>query len=158
LGCPIPVGARRASPTSPPPGVYTDHPAVVLNRFGDGQAVYSVYDLESADHHRDLFMRLLGLMSGPFAFEVEAPKCVEVTLFSQEDRQRKLISLINFQKELPNIPVDGVKVRVRLDDRDVRQVVMLPGGQDQPFEIVGGCVEFAMPRLETFRMLAVDYQ
>jgi hypothetical protein len=90
--------------------------------------------------------------------EAEAPKCVEVTLFRQGDRQRDLISLINFQKELPNVPVYGVKVRGRLGNRDVRRVVLLPGEQDQPFKTVGDYVEFGVPRLETFRMPAVDYQ
>jgi hypothetical protein len=141
-----------------PPGRDTGYPALLLHRFGAGRCLYAAGDVESADPHRELFVRLIRLLAGPFSFEVEAPRCVEVTLFHQPDRQRYLIGLVNFQKELPNIPVEGIRVRVRLPHRVPRRLRVLPQGRKQDFAVRGDTVEFQAPRLETLLMLGLDYE
>lgn len=146
-----------ASIHNDPPGRPTRHPALVLNRFGRGQALYVAGDLETCNLHREIFIRLIQLVARPFAFEADAPKAVEVTLFHQEDKHRFLVNLVNFQSELPNIPVEGVKVRVRLDGRSVRRVLILPAEQEVGYTIRDGYAEFTAPRLETFAMFALDY-
>jgi hypothetical protein len=146
-----------ASIHNDPPGRPTRHPALVLNRFGQGQAMYVAGDLESFDFHREIFIRLIRLLARSFAFEADAPKAVEVTLFHQEDRRRFIINLVNFQKELPNIPVEGIRVKVRLDGKNVRRVLILPMEKESGYTISDGYAEFTVPRLETFAMLALDY-
>jgi hypothetical protein len=148
---------RFASIHNNPPGRYTDHPAVVFHRFGEGQCVYVAGDLESADPHRDLFIHLIRFLSGPFSFAADAPKCVEVTLFHQAEPQRYLLSLVNFQKELPNVPVEGIRVRVRRDHRTPQRLLVLPQEEKWGFEVQGNYVEFTAPRLETLLMLALEY-
>ena len=140
-----------------PPGIYTSQPAAVLNRFGQGQALYVAGDLESADPAREVFVNLLRLLARPFSFEAEAPKPVEVTLFHQPDRRRFIINLLNFQKELPNIPVEGIRIRVRLDDKAPRRLTLLPTGQELAYTVRDGYAEFGAPRLETFLMFALEY-
>jgi len=149
---------RFSSIHSNPPGRPTTRPAVVLNRFGKGAAIYAAGDLESSPEHRETFVRLLGLIARPFSLEVDGPKAVEATLFHQPDRGRFIVNLLNFQSELPNIPVDGIRVRLRLDGRQVRRVLVVPEERELPHAVSGAYVEFAAPRLETFRMLAVDYR
>lgn len=148
---------RFASIHNNPPGRYTDHPAVVFHRFGEGQCIYAAGDIESADPHRDLFIRLIRRLAGPFSFEADAPKCVEVTLFHQAERQRCLLSLVNFQKELPNIPVEGIRLKVRRDQRIPRRLLGLPEEEEIDFEVQGDYIEFTVPRLETLQMLALDF-
>ena len=148
---------RFASIHNNPPGIYTDRPAIVLNRFGKGMALYVAGNLEAADAHREVFIRLIRLLGGPFSFAAQAPKPVQVTLFHQLDRRRYLICLINFQKELPNIPVHDVRVRVRLADQVPRQLRTLPGEEALAYQVEDGELEFVIPRLETFAMCALDY-
>ena len=99
-----------------------------------------------------------GCLAQPFSFEADAPKAVEVTLFHQpEIRGACVVSLVNFQKELPNMPVEGALVRVRFDNRRVKELTLLPEEQAWPYEINCGYVEFRTQKFETFCMFALDY-
>jgi hypothetical protein len=140
-----------------PPGIRTGRPAIVLNHFGQGQAMYVAGDLENADPHRGVFVSLIRLLAKPFSFEAEAPKAVEVTAFRQEGKRRTIVSLVNFQKDLPNIPVEGIKVRVRLDGKAPRRLLALPSESPLAYQVQGDCIEFVAPRLETLAMFALDY-
>ena len=64
---------------------------------------------------------------------------------------------MNFQKDLPNIPVEGIRARVRLDGKAVRRLVVLPSETPVSYEVKDGTVHFVAPRLETFLMLALEY-
>jgi len=149
---------RYSSIHSNPPGVYTNDPAIVLNRFGDGRAIYTAGDLENNELYRGIFASIIRMLGGEFSFESDAPKCVEITMFHQADTGRYLISLVNSQKELPNIPVDGVNVRVDLGGKSVKRLLLLPGEQEMEFKMNGGYAEFTVPMIDTFRMVALDYE
>ncbi len=148
---------RFASIHSNPPGVSTDNPAVVYNQFGKGKVIYVAGDLENAEVASGIVANLLRFLYDQYSFEAEAPAAVEVCAFHQEDRMRLLVNLLNFQEEQPNIPVDGIKVRVRLENVKPKRLVILPEEKKVPFEVRGGYAEFTLPRLETFAMLALDY-
>jgi hypothetical protein len=147
-----------ASIHSDPPGIPTDSPAVVINRFGKGTAIYVAGDLELSDAYRDTFIGLLRRSEPVFTFEADAPKVVEVTAFDQPDKHRLIISLVNFQQELPNIPVDDVSVRIALGGRQPGQLLLLPDQQAWPYTKEDGKVCFTAPRLETFHMFALTYE
>jgi hypothetical protein len=66
--------------------------------------------------------------------------------------------LVNFQKDLPNIPVDNVCVKVRLERRRVKRLVSLPDERKLDFEVRDQLVQVQVPRLETFHMMALDYE
>lgn len=140
-----------------PPGVYTGQPAMLLNRYGEGKAIYCAFEIETFDPARAFFIRLLRLLAGPLSFEADAPKPVEMTLFDQPDRARWIISLLNFQKDLPNIPVEAVRVRVRLEGRTPRRLLVLPGETELVYEEQEGYAQFTAPRLDTFLMFALEY-
>jgi len=153
--------ARFASIHSNPPGIPTDYPSIVLNEYGKGKALYVATDLESVeqDAHRLIFTNLIKMLSSkPFSFEADAPESVEITLFHQEDKNRYLINLLNFQAELPNIPIEGMKIRIRLDKKEPKRLMKLPGERELAYEVKGGYVHFVVPNLETFLMLALDYR
>jgi len=117
-----------------PPGIATGYPALVVNRYGEGQAIYCTMALEGADVHREVFANLVRQMAAPFSVRSDAPKSVEVTTYHQPDKKRYILSLVNFQKELPNIPVSGIRVGVRLGTRTARQLLLLPDAKPWPFE------------------------
>jgi hypothetical protein len=100
---------------------------------------------------------MISHLAGSFTFEADAPKPVEITAFHHSENRRYIINLVNFQKELPNIPVEGVRIRLRLGEHMPRQVRMLPDGEPLGFKTQEGTVEFSTPRLETFIMVAVEY-
>jgi Hypothetical glycosyl hydrolase 6/Beta-galactosidase trimerisation domain len=141
-----------------PPGIPTDHPAIILNQFGTGHVIYVSGELENSEVYRPIFINLIRQLFGSFTFEADAPQSVEVSAFHQEEKRRYLVSLVNFQKDLPNIPVDNVCVKVRLERRRVKRVVSLPDERKLDFEVRDQLVQIQVPRLETFHMMALDYE
>ena len=139
-----------------PPGRPTDHPAVVLNTFGAGQAIYATGDIESMDPHRDVFLRMVRMLTGPLSFEAEAPRCIEITAMRQTRRNRTIISLVNFQKDLPNIPVHDIRLSIRLGGAKPERLLLLPEGTVWPFEVADGAVTFGVPVVDTLQMFALD--
>ena len=143
-----------------PHGPTTQYPAIILRKFGKGKVCYVAGDLEAAeyDSHQIVFINLVkGLAKRPFAFEVDGPKSVEVTLFHQEGNKRYLINILNFQQELPNIPVQGIRVKIRLDGKASQRLTVLPDEKELPYEVKDNYLEVVIPRLETFMMLGLDY-
>jgi hypothetical protein len=149
---------RFVSIHSNPPGIYTDYPAVVLHEYGRGTVIYAASALERTHIHRDVFANLVRLLASPFTAHAVAPKSVEMTIFHQAEDQRFIISLVNFQHELPNIPVHDVRVGVRLGERSVARLLLLPGEKAWPYELADGRLEFVAPALETLHMFALDYR
>jgi len=108
--------------------------------------------------HRELFVRLIkSLVKEGFSFEVDAPKSVEVIMFYQEEKRRYIVNLLNFQQELPNIPVFGIKLRIKTEDKTFSRVVILPEETPLNFEKREGYLEIEIPRLDTFLMLGIYY-
>ena len=148
---------RYASIHSNPPGIATDNPAVVLNQFRKGKAVYVAGELESHETCHHIFINLVRLLTNAFSFEGQAPKAVEISAFHQEDQQRYLINLVNFQKDLPNIPAEGIRVKFQLQGKTAKRLLLLPEGKPVPLEKGWDFIQFTVPVLETFRMFALEY-
>jgi hypothetical protein len=151
-----------ASIHSNPPGPVSDRPALVRHRFGRGLAIYSagVIERESGEAQQQVFAALIcSLARRPFRFEARAPKAVEVTVFHQPARRRFLVNLLNYQELLPNVPVSGATVRVWVGrQRRVRRALVLPAERPVPWRRDGEYVVLRVPRIETFRMVALEYR
>lgn len=147
--------SRFSSIHSDPPWRPTDNPEIVFHPFGKGAVIYCSSLVENMDTLRDTFVSLVRRLHSEFQFEVDAPPCVEVTLFHQPDRQRHVLSLVNFQKELPNIPIDGMTCRVRLGAAP-KTVRRIPDPAEVPSELRDGVLEFRVSRLETLAMYAIE--
>lgn len=146
-----------ASIHSDPPGITTDSPALVINRYGKGQAIYVAGELELSDAYRDLFIRLLRMAAPAFTFEAEAPKVVEITAFHQPEQRRYIACLVNFQQELPNIPVHGITLRLDVGDAPATRVLALPQGAPVSWSTRDEKVVFDVASLQDFAMFAVEY-
>ena len=156
LPWPAPQPSLFSSIHSNPPWVQTGNPEVVFNRFGKGRVVYCASVLEDIDGLRATFIRLVRRLQPEFAFEADAPAAVELTLFAQKDRKRHVLCLVNFQSQMPNLPVDGIEVRLRLPRR-VRSIRQLPDGQPIKFRQQKGVLTFTAPRLRTLAMFALNH-
>ena len=149
--------SRYASIHSNPPGIATSDPAVVLHRFGKGKVLYVAGEIESSELYADIVANFIRMLGGDFCFEAQAPQSVEVTAFRQAENNRIVVNLVNFPKDLPSSPVDGIKMKLNIGGREVKRVVLLPDGTAVDHESAGGRVSFEVPRMETFAMLAVDF-
>lgn len=146
-----------ASIHSDPPWQATDNPEVVLHRFGKGQAVYCATPIEMEENLREVFVRLIRRLLPAPVLEMDAHPVVEATLFHQPERKRYLLSLVNFQHELPNIPIEGIRARLRVS-QSVKAVYLLPEGKVVRFQRARGEIAFTIPRLQTLAMLGVEYE
>lgn len=140
-----------------PPGVATEQPALVLNQYGAGKALYVAGDLETPAANQAVWINLLRLLSPVFSLEVDAPAAVEVTLFHQPEQGRFLLNLVNFQKQLPNIPVYDIGCGVRIAGKTPQRVTLLPAAEELRFTTDKDVARFCLPKLETFAMLALEY-
>jgi len=147
---------RFSSIHSNPPWVTTDHPEVVFNRYGAGKTLYSASLQEEVETLQENIIRLLQRLNDSPTFEAQAHPTVEISLFYQPDRRRHLLNLVSSQRDLPNIPLDGIKIRLRLRQR-VQSVRPLPSGRALRLRREGDAVAFTVPRLNTLLMLAVNH-
>jgi hypothetical protein len=151
---PAPDDSRFSSIHSNPPWQPTSHPEVVLNHFGKGKAIYCASPIETIEPLADTLVRLLRRLHADYSFEAVAPAAVELTLFRQPELHRYRLTLVNFQKDLPNVPVHQIPVRLRLPEK-VHRIVTLPGNDVLPHAEHEGVVRFTVPKLETLAMIAI---
>jgi hypothetical protein len=155
-----PQGYEYANLLQNPPGIRTNHPSLILNRFGNGKVLYAAGPIEIWDYStlRAIFGRLIkSLGTRPMHFTAQAPHAVELTVFHQPNARRLILHALNSQVELPNIPVDDVRVSVWLQGKQPRRVQLMPSGMDIKYGVRDDRVEFTLPRLETYRMCAISY-
>ncbi len=143
-----------ASTHNNPPGIRTPHPAVVAHRFGRGSALWAAGPMETADDSQDALCPLLLRLAGGSSVETNAPRVVEVTVFSQP--RRLVVSLVNFPRELPPVPVHDLVVTVRAVGTGARGVTAVPAGTALAFTTGKDSVTFTIPVLGTFAMAAVE--
>jgi Hypothetical glycosyl hydrolase 6 len=156
LPWPAPEPTQFSSIHSDPPWEETPNPEVVLNRFGKGRCIYCASPLEDAPGLAEGFVALIRRLHGGFAFEADAPAWVELSLFSQPERGRHVLSLLSFQAEQPPLPVDGISVRLRIPAK-VAAVRELPGGATVPHRLDGDTLVIDAPRLETLALFALEH-
>jgi hypothetical protein len=141
-------GSRFASIHSDPPWIATDQPEITRHSFGKGQAIYCASLIENMENAKSALVNLVRDLKDAFQLEVDAPQSVEATLFRQPDRKRYVLSLLNFQKEMPNIPVQGIRCRMNVIE-PIRSVNQLVANRAIQFEKTETGIAFETPRLET---------
>jgi len=86
-----------------------------------------------------------------------APPSVEITVLRSTTAEACLIGLVNYQKELPNVPVYGAWVDLRLPGRAPKACTLVSAGQALPFTFADGVIHFTVPVLETMEMVVVTF-
>jgi hypothetical protein len=155
------IGAHFAQIWSNPPALVAGKdPAIVVNSFGKGKAIWVAAPIEKLTGAAvsALVSHLLRTaLSGPYKFEVDANPAVEVTVYRQEKNQRLLVGLLNMQEEVPAIAVDAT-VRVQIPDGGkARRVLRLPEQKEMAFTEARPYVQFHIPAFDVFAMVLVEY-
>ncbi len=97
-----------ASIHSSPPWEDLTVATIVTNEFGSGRAIYSAASIEAVDSEAEtaLFVGLISsLVDGHFSHGAVAHPSVWMTTFDQRDHHRVMASFLNYQEELPPVPV-----------------------------------------------------
>ena len=144
---------------SNPPVKLTEHPALVRKVFGKGQVLWSAAALEAAVQppHQQAFKHIIkSQLCRPAAFETNAHPSVELILFDQPDRSRRLLCLVNMQEALPPIPIYGISVSIRLAGSALVRIVRIADATVLPHRVEGDRVYFNTDLPGLFEMIAIE--
>jgi len=154
---------------SSPPGQYTGHPAITLNLYGKGRAVFLSNDIFYAYAHRsqwnlkNLFKNLLIIADPERLIEMDAPGVVEVVLAKKDNSTQ--VHLVNHYREkalgVANtivehvLPVTGIDIKVRMDTTPA-SVIQQPEGIKLKWKYSDGYVSFQVTNLEIYSIVVIE--
>lgn len=152
----LPSEDRYAAILTEPAGQFTDRPALYETSYGKGTVIYSSAMLESGDHisQRETFYRILKYLGGRFSVELKDYAALEITRFEREGKT--MLHLLNYQRELPNIPVYNLKFEVVANGK-VSAVKILPEGRELDCETEGEIIRVHLPYLKDYALIEVSY-
>lgn len=153
---------KFASAITDPPGQHTEFPSIVFNQYGKGRTIWSAAQFEymKKPDQRKVFRNLLEkLLDGrKWTIETNAPRCVEMSIYHQEEKGRYILNLLNFPSELPATVAHGIEVTMDLPQR-VEKILYLPEEKEVPFYYTeDGRVTLQAEPLEIFDMYAIIYE
>jgi hypothetical protein len=143
---------------SNPPGILTSFAGLTVHTYGKGRAVYLAAPLlkQQMDAQQSFGAWLLQEYTPPALVRAtNAPVCVEITVLRGMDTGATLVAMVNYQKELPNVPVLGVKVKLEWTDQEPKRCVAVSTGAALAFTCAQGALSFEVPLLETIEMVEI---
>ncbi|MCX6992713.1 MAG: alpha-L-fucosidase [Kiritimatiellaeota bacterium] len=156
-----PDSAKYASIHSNPPGVVTDYAGLTANKYGKGQCLYLSSPVFSLQHNaQQTFGTWLFNEYSPSSLVVatNAPECVELTLLKSTTRNAYIAGFVNYQKELPNVPVRDLYATIRLPDGVIpKSCRRVSDNKKIAVKIEQGALRLEVPCLETIEMIEVLY-
>ncbi len=144
---------RYASIHSNPPGKRAEFAGLVKNHYGKGTCIY-LYSglLKSLQHSQQSFGERLFKQYLPefLAISRNFPPSAELTLLESEEPGTLLLGAVNYQEELPNLPLLEVELSLRLPEGFApKSCFRASDGGEQPFRFAEGIFTVAIPRLDT---------
>lgn len=153
---------------SSPPGKYTGSPAITMNVYGKGKAVFlnnnifGAYYLRPQWNLKNMFRNLLNEVIAEKLIEIEAPSNVEVVL--SEKGGAKQVHLVNHyrDKSIGNsntivenvLPVHNINIKVKAGER-AGSVKLMPENEKLDFEYNKGYVSFMIPKLHIYSIAVI---
>lgn len=146
--------------SNPPAAVPGLDPAIVVHPFGKGKAIWVAAPIETETGAATTALvrhLLLTALPGPYKFEADASRAVEITVYRQEKNQRLLVGLLNMDEEASAELVEAT-IRVQIPDgRKAKRVLHLPEQKELASTSVGPYVQFHVPAFDVFAMALVEY-
>ena len=150
--------AHYASIHSNPPGRSTGCVGLSVHAYGKGRCIYlapPVLALQQAAQESFGAWLLQEYTPAPLVVRTNAPAAVEITLLRSTTASAWLVGLVNYQKELPNIPVQNLQVSLRLP-QGVPATTCTSNNTPLPFTFTDGILSFTLPLLETLEMVEIS--
>lgn len=151
---------RHASMLTTPPGRYTEHPALIEHIYGKGKVVYSAALLEMGEHisQREIFYRIIRKISKTYTTELEGYPQIEITRFDQKEKNQTMLHILNYQAELPNIPVRDLKFRMNTEGRCVMKAFLVPEGNPVECDADKDSLEIHLPFIQDYALICIQYE
>jgi len=154
-----------ASIHTSPPWEDTAYPAVVRRRFGNGEAVYSALDVESAGGGAGpagpFFVGLIrSLLGREPTFEADTHPDVWLTAFHEAEEARLRLCFLNHATRFPALPIPRISFRLCAPaGAAFTGLHRIPTGEPVPFTLQGdGRLRAEIFDLQIFEMLAATYE
>ena len=150
---------RFASYHSTPPGPIGPHPALAINTFGQGTAIYLASSVLATRHDaQQVFGQTLFQQHIPsLVTETNAPPCVEITLLRATTSDALLLCFVNAQKETPSIPIHNLTVTVTIPpDIAVSVCRRVSNGSPMSHVFHEGVFSVELDKLETIEMIEIQ--
>ncbi len=144
---------------SNPPGRSTGCPGLTINSYGKGRCIYLAPPLLALQQDaQEKFGAWLFEQYAPGSLVAAAniPPAVELTLLRSTTSPAWLVGLVNYQTELPNIPVHGLRLRLRLPVSRPQACTCISDGKALPFSFEDGILSFEIPQLDTIEMVEIN--
>jgi hypothetical protein len=156
-----PDAEQYASIHSNPPGVETEYAGLTVNTFGKGQCIYlSSPVLSLQQDAQQTFGAWLFAEFSPSAYvlDTNAPPCVEVTVNRSTTKNAYLIGFVNYQKELPNVPVRDISVTLHLPGVGTPTAcTRVSDGTAVDVTVDDSTLILGVPCLETLEIIEVEF-
>jgi hypothetical protein len=156
-----PDDEKYASIHSNPPGIDTDYAGLTVNKYGKGRCVYlSSPVLSLQQDAQQVFGTWLFKEYSPSSIVVgtNAPECVEITLLRSTTENAYIAGFVNYQKELPNVPVRDVHALIRLPGGVTpKSCASVSDGRKIDVKIEKGALRIEVPCLDTIEMIEIFY-
>lgn len=145
-----------ASIHSNPPGRATGCVGLSVRPFGLGRCVYLASPLMALRHESQqaFTMRILRDFAAPGAvLETNAPPSVELTVLRSTCQDAGLVGLVNWQQELPNVPIRDVLLVLAWPEKP--STVQTVSGASLTWTYASQKLEIVVPILETIEMVEI---
>jgi hypothetical protein len=150
---------KYASIHSNPPGVITDYAGLTVNKYGKGKCLYLSSPVFSIRQNaQQMFGTWLFSEYSPSSLVIEtnAPACVEITLLKSTTKNAYIAGFVNYQNELPNVPVRDLYAKIRLPDGVTpKSCIRVSDNKKIAVKIEQGALCLEVPCLETIEMMEV---
>ena len=156
-----PDAEEYASIHSNPPGTVTDYAGLSVNKYGKGKCVYlSSPVLSRQQDAQQVFGTWLfrEYLPASLIVETNAPECVEITLLKSSTANAYIAGFVNYQKELPNVPVRDIYATIRLPDGAVpRSCIRVSDNTKMDVKFEGWALRLEVPCLDTLEMIEIVF-
>jgi len=145
-----------ASIHSNPPGVNTGYCALSENDYGKGKCIYLYSPLmASRDHAQQSFVKKLfyKYVRSDLKIVSNAPSCIEFTILKSKIENTVVLGVVNFQKQLPNLPVYNVDIKLVLNG--VTKIRSVSEPCDIPFSSDGKSISFKINKIDNAEMFEI---
>ena len=147
------VNGNASAPLYPAASPY---PAVTVHRYGNGQCLWIAAPLLRIRQHsqQEYLKRLLSPFLTIFVESENLPASAEVTLLKATSNDNYLLCIVNYQDELPPIPLHDVQLRLCLPCLPSR-IIDVANGQAIPFTQSGNTTAITLPRITEAAFLQI---
>jgi hypothetical protein len=146
-----------------PPGIATDYPAIVMNRYGKGRSCYVSFHIHTLDYlfsieePRELLYTIASSMLKDVPLSAKnAPPWLLVTGYRKKEEQSIIIHTVNAQQGSRIMPLYDITVEIKLrQDEKVSSVTSHPSKENLVFEQEENLVSFTIPKLHIHQVALI---